>query len=190
MNYQSNYFSEQELKDIGFKQFGENCSISRKTSIYGVSSISLGNNVRIDDFCILSGDITIKNNVHVGAGTYLFAGTAGIDINDYVGFSSRCVVYAVSDDYSGKFLTNPTIPDKYRKVTAKKVIINKHCIIGTGTTILPGVTLAEGCCIGAMSMATKSTLPWKVYFGIPAAPIKNRKQDLLALEEAFINEQK
>ena len=34
-------------------------------------------------------------------------------MKDFSGISSRCTIYAESDDYSGKFLTNPTVPDEY-----------------------------------------------------------------------------
>ncbi|MDR2409353.1 MAG: acyltransferase, partial [Bacteroidales bacterium] len=53
----NSFFSKEELKDIGFKSVGDNVLISRKASFYSVSNISIGSNVRIDDFCILSGNI-------------------------------------------------------------------------------------------------------------------------------------
>jgi acetyltransferase-like isoleucine patch superfamily enzyme len=55
--------------------------------------------------------------------------------------------------------------------------------------ILPGVTLEEGASIGAMSLVTKSTDPWSVYFGIPAKRLKSRKRELLALEQAYLQEE-
>lgn len=85
--------------------------ISRKASIYGENNISIGDNVRIDDFCILSGNITIGNNVHISAYTGLFVGNMGIKIEDFVALSVRCVVFGESDDYSGSAMTNPMIPD-------------------------------------------------------------------------------
>ena len=50
----NSFYSKEELKEIGFKKYGENVLISRKTSIYNPEKIIIGNNVRIDDFCILS----------------------------------------------------------------------------------------------------------------------------------------
>ncbi|EQD33256.1 galactoside O-acetyltransferase, partial [mine drainage metagenome] len=50
-----------ELKALGLDSYGKNVLISRKCSIYGASRIELGDNVRIDDFCVLSaGDGGIK----------------------------------------------------------------------------------------------------------------------------------
>jgi acetyltransferase-like isoleucine patch superfamily enzyme len=46
---------------------------------------------------------------------------------------------------------------------------------------MPGVTLAEGCVIGANSLVTKDTEPWTIYMGSPAMPIKKRPKDKMLL---------
>ena len=48
------FYSREQLKKIGFKSLGKNVLISDKTSIYSPENISIGNNVRVDDFSILS----------------------------------------------------------------------------------------------------------------------------------------
>jgi acetyltransferase-like isoleucine patch superfamily enzyme len=63
------------------------------------------------------------------------------------------------------------------------VHLGKHVIVGTGSTILPGVTIGEGAAIGAMSLVTKDIQPWKIAVGIPAKEIKERDRGLLQLEE-------
>ena len=181
----NSFYSLDELRKIGFRSVGENVSISRKASIYGAESISIGNNVRIDDFCILSGTIDIKNYVHIAAGTFLYAGKAGIEIGNFSTISSRSAVYAVSDDYSGNGMTNPTVPDKLRNVTEKKVTIGEHVIIGTNSTVLPGVTIRNGGSFGAMSLINSSTEPWSIYVGIPCRKIKERSKAILEDQKKF-----
>ena len=61
----NSFYSDEELKKIRFKSLGENVLISKKASIYSPEKIIIGNNVRIDDFCILSGNIQIGNHVHI-----------------------------------------------------------------------------------------------------------------------------
>jgi len=58
----NSFYTEDELKEIGLKSYGHNVLISRKANLYSVSEISIGNNVRIDDFCILSGKIKYYRN--------------------------------------------------------------------------------------------------------------------------------
>lgn len=184
----TSFYSEEELKEIGFASLGKNVRISRKASIYGASDIRLGSHVRIDDFCVLSGKITIGNYVHVAVMTVLFGGTAGITFEDYTGISSRCAVYATSDDYSGDYMTNPTVPAKFTHVVDEPVLIKKHSIIGTGSTIMQGVTLEEGTALCAMTFATKDTKPWGIYMGYQCVRVKDRSRELLNMDISELEE--
>ena len=177
----NSFYTEDELKNIGLKRYGANVLISRFANIYSPETIEVGDNVRIDDFCILSGNIKIANNVHISVGCYLFAGDVGIEIDDYSGISSRSAVYAISDDYSGDFLTNPTVLSKYRNIINSKVTLKKYSIVGSGSTILPGSIIEEGVAIGAMSLVKGKTEPWSIYCGIPCKKIKERSKKLLEL---------
>lgn len=175
----NSYYSADELAQLGLKSYGNNVLISRKASIYSPGNISVGNNVRVDDFSILSGKITIGDYVHINPYIGIFAGNSGVELEDYVNLSSRISIYAISDDYSGEVLTTPLLPDSRKYQQSAAVLIKKFVIIGTGTSILPGVTIEEGCAIGAMSLVNKTTLPWGIYAGIPVKRIKERKRELL-----------
>lgn len=183
----SSFYSREELIKMGFASLGTNVFISKKASIYAASNISIGSNIRIDDFCILSGTINLGNNIHISPYLGIYAGKAGVDIGDFVSLSSRTAIYAINDDYSGNGLVNPTIPDKYRNVSENKVILKKHCLIGTGTTILPGVILEEGVAVGSMSLVKHSLEGWDIYAGTPVKKLKNRSKSLLELEEEYKN---
>lgn len=186
----TSFYTSEELQEIGFKSIGENVYISRKSSIYGASNISIGNNVRIDDFCILSGKIDIGNYIHIAAYSAIYGGTKGVELNDFCNISSRVSIYALSDDYSGESMTNPMVPDYLKNVYEATVVIKKHVIIGSTSVILPGVVLEEGCSFGSMSLVNKSTLPWGIYIGVPCKRIKERKKKILELEQEFVNNQK
>lgn len=183
----NSFLSREELLECGFNFVGQNVMISRKASIYGANNISIGNNVRIDDFCILSGKMTIKNNIHIAAYSALYGSDVGIIVESFANISSRVCIYSISDDYSGNSMTNPTIPDKYKKLDKAAVRIGAHVIIGTGSTILPGVNLSDGTAVGAMSLIKKSTEPWKVYAGVPARIITDRSKKLLELEREYLH---
>lgn len=184
----NSFYSEEELKILGLNSYGSNVKISRKASIYGASNITIGDNVRIDDFCILSGKIKLGSYIHIAAFSCLFAGSTGIDMDDFSGLSSRVVIYAESDDYSGNFLTNPTIDDKYVNIIRGKVSILKHVIVGTSSIVLPSVKIGEGTAIGAMSLVNKSLDSWGIYIGVPCKRIKERNKKLLELEEKMKKE--
>lgn len=181
----TSFYTEQELAALGFKHCGKNVSISRKASFYGAERMSIGDYARIDDFCILSGSITLGKYAHICASTLLFAGDAGIVLEDYVGISSRCAVYAISDDYLGTGMGISTVPMEYRNLTAARVVFRKHALVGTGCTVLPGVEIAEGTSVGSMSFLNHSTEPWSVYYGIPARKYCDRKRDMLNVCRQF-----
>jgi galactoside O-acetyltransferase len=183
------FLSEKELYKVGFKSLGENVLISRIASIYLPELISIGNNIRIDDFVMLSGEIVLENNIHIAPYSALIGGTggAGIIMKNYSGLSSRVTVYSVSDDYSGEFMTNPTIPSNYTNVKKGRVIIQKYVIVGATTVILPGVEIGEGTAVGAMSMVAKSLPEWKICSGIPARVLKDRSQKLKELERQYLD---
>lgn len=185
----NSYYNEEELKNIGFKAFGNNVLISKKSSIYSPELIEIGSNVRVDDFCILSGKIALGNYIHIAPYSSLCGGEEGVFIEDFVNISRKVEVFAISDDYSGETLTSPLLPDKYKKIKHGKVQIKKQVLIGPASILLPGITVEEGTAVGAMSLIKESTQPWGIYAGIPAKIIKQRKKDLLKLEEEFLNEQ-
>lgn len=182
----SSFYSRDELQEIGFESIGDDVLVSRKASIYGAENISLGNHVRIDDFCVVSGNIKTGNYVHIAVYTCLFGGDVGIELADFTTVSSRCAIYAKSDDYSGTALANPMIPMEYNHVISGKVMLEKYVLIGTGSTVLPGVMIHEGTSVGSMSLVNRSLDSWGMYVGIPCRRIKDRKKDLLDKEREFL----
>ena len=183
------FLSKDQLENMGFKSLGKNVLVSDKASIYNTNQIEIGDNSRIDDFCLLSGKINIGRNVHIAAFCNVAGGKKGIVFGDFSGIAYGCHVFTQSDDYSGRTLVSPTIPDKYKLETKKAIVIGKHTIVGTNSLIFPGVILAEGTSVGALSMVTKSTDEWSVYYGIPAKRIKARKRDLLELERQYLEDE-
>lgn len=184
------YYEIGELEKLGFKKLGKHVLISKKTSIYGADKISIGSQVRIDDFCILSGNITLGNYIHIAAYSALYGGESGILIDDYSNISSRVSIYAINDDYSGESMTNPMIPNQFKQILNGKVIIEKHVIIGSGCVILPQVILAEGSSFGALTFINKNSEPWSINVGIPFKKIKDRSKNVLELESIFMKEVK
>jgi galactoside O-acetyltransferase len=178
----TSFYSREELELLKFKSLGENVLLSRNASIYSPEKINISNNVRIDDFCIISGNINIGNYVHIAAGCYLF-GEHGIILEDFSAISSRSALYSGTDDYTGEFLSNPMCPILCRKITKGPIFLGKHVLIGTGTTILPGVYIGEGTSVGAMSLVNRSLKEWKIYKGIPAREYKERLRGCSEFEE-------
>ncbi|WP_210546249.1 acyltransferase [Rhodoferax sp. PAMC 29310] len=180
--------SREAIERLGFAAVGDNVQISSKASFYGISRIALANDVRIDDFCVLSagvGGISVGHHVHIAVYSSLI-GAGQITLSDFCNISSRVSIYSSSDDFSGATMTNPTVPSKYTGVTHANVFLGKHVIVGCGSVILPGVTLEDGVAVGALSLINRNCEAFGIYAGNPARRIKERQRRLLTLEHQLM----
>jgi dTDP-4-amino-4,6-dideoxy-D-glucose acyltransferase len=174
---------------MGFAYVGNNVMLSDKSSYYNCKNIQIGNNVRVDDFCVLSageGGIKIGSHIHIAVYCSII-GNETVTLSDFSGLSSRVSIYSSSDDYSGVSMTNPTVSQEFTNIKHGCVKIGRHVIIGAGSIVLPGVTLEEGVAIGALSLVKKDCQSFGIYMGSPAKKIGDRKRDLLELEIKFTN---
>lgn len=185
------YFNEHELKDAGFKAIGRKVRIAKNCTIIGLENISIGDNVRIDGFSTIvaadQGWLHLGSFIHIGSFCYLSAGD-GIHLDDFNNLSQGVRIYSRSDDYSGKYLTNPTVPEKYTGITRGTVTLGRHVIVGSGSVLLPKVTIGEGSSVGALSLVNKSLEPWGIFFGCPARRSGDRSKRLLDLESELLKE--
>ena len=76
---------------------------------------------------------------------------------------------------------------RFTSVAHADVIIGRHAIIGSGSVVLPGVTLDEGVAIGALSLVTKNCEAFTIYAGSPLKRLGSRDRNLLEVERAFLN---
>lgn len=168
---------------MGFKSVGNNVLISDKACFYGIENISIGNNVRIDAFCILSGKIRLGNNIHIGAYCALY-GKFGIVMEDYTGLSPRCTIFSATDDFSGDYLISPMNPPEFCNVTGGLVTLEKYSHICACSVIMPSVSIEEGAVIGAMSFVKEKTIVTSYYIcaGNPLKFIKERSSRLSRYE--------
>jgi galactoside O-acetyltransferase len=179
------YFTEADLTELGFKSLGTGILIARDAIFVGVPNIAIGSNVRIDSnvtFASISGSLTIGDYVHIGGGSHINC-TGGVSIGNFVAVSQGVKIYSASDDYSGEYMTNPTVPRHLRRDQVGEISIGNHVIIGSGSVILPGVHLAEGAAIGALSVVKSDVPEFTIVAGSPAKFIRNRFRNVLDLSQ-------
>lgn len=187
----NSFLSQEELTELEFRSVGNSVKISRRASIYNPSKIEIGDFSRIDDFCVISAGkdgICIGKNVHISPYCSLI-GNGRINLENYSGLSSRVSIYSSNDDYSGDFMTNPTVNSKYTNVTSKEVNIGEHTIIGSGSVVLPGVKTGVGTCIGSMSLVNSDCDSFSIYAGVPIRFIRLRARGLLQKSEAMFKDE-
>lgn len=152
--------------------------------------LSIGEHAQIDDFVFLNAGrrCDIGRFVHLASFVSVVGGGEFV-IEDFSGLSAGVRVITGTDDYSGPYLTNPTVPRDLTHYVISHVHLERHVIVGTNAVLYPGVTLPEGVAIGAGCHVRKRLEPWSVYAGEPlrkigerdAAAIKDKA--LIALEK-------
>jgi len=110
-------------------------------------------------------------------------------LEDFSGISGRVSIYSSNEDYSGNFLTNPTIPAQYANRQHGNVTLKRHAIIGAGSIILPNVEIGIGAAVGALSLVRENCKEFGIYVGNPAKWVKWRSRNLLKLEQELLDAQ-
>ncbi len=115
------------------------------------ATIRIGDSASVGPFCFFAakGDILIGANVSIGSKTQLMAGTHA------------------SDD--------PDLPINRQARIASGIVVEDNVWIGSGATILDGVTIGRNSIVGVDAVVTKDVPPWTTVFGNPARVIQKRK---------------
>jgi len=182
------FLTERELAGIGFRALGREVRVSDRAALYAPDRISLGDHVRIDDFCVLSagaGDISIGRYVHISPHCILVGGGT-IVMEDFSQLSARVTLLSAGDDIHGDFPHGAAIPEAYRQVQRGRIVLERYSGAAAGCTLLPDAQIGEGTIVGAMSLVRGKCEPYSIYAGIPARRIKERGRGFLDKIEALL----
>ena len=142
---------ENILKDI-CGTYGENlCILPPIYANWGLKHVHFGKNVFINF------NATIVDDANVFIDDYVMIGTS---------VNIATAIHPVSP-----------VLRKYQLQYNKPVHIKKNVWIGSGATILPGVTVGENSIIGAMSVVTKDIPDNVIAFGNPARVVRKINDD-------------
>lgn len=113
----------------------------------------------------------------------------GVELGDYSGIGINCEAYGpisigknvmmgpeVVIYTSGHRFDRTDVPMMEQGSTEPRAVsIGDDVWIGRRAMIMPGVTIGEGCVIGAGAVVTKDIPPFSVAAGVPARVVKSRK---------------
>ena len=130
------------------------------------SSLGFGEGTSVYDSSLVLGDVKVGKNTWIGPFTVL-DGTGGLEIGDYCSVSAGVQIY--SHDTVDWAVTGGREKAKFASVK-----IGNRCYLGPNVIIAKGVTIGDGCVIGANSFVNTDIPTGKKAFGNPAK-LKNEK---------------
>jgi len=140
-------------------KLGENVSIRDFTNLYGCE---IGDDVKIGTFVEIQKGVKIGNRCKISSHTFICEGVTledDIFIGHNVTFTNDRYPRATNGD--GRLQTDADW-------TCIRTLIKRGASVGSGTTLLCGITIGENAMIGAGSVVTKDVPPGAVVAGNPA----------------------
>jgi acetyltransferase-like isoleucine patch superfamily enzyme len=158
-----------------FRKMGHNVIFENGVMVFHPDTIEIGNNVYIGHQTILKG--YFKGEFIIGDGTWIgqqcfFHSAGNIYIGKNVGIGPGVKIITSVHDEEGI-----DMPILHSRLEFKEVIIEDDADIGTGSIILPGVTIGKGALVGAGAVVTSDVAPYDVVAGVPARKLRSRLSD-------------
>jgi len=159
------------------KNHGKDVRISDLALITRPELVSMRDHIAIDAWTYISTTLVMGSYIHIAPSvTILGGGSSLLKMGNFTNIGSGGRIVCATDDFE-QGLISPVVPIEYRTVINKPIVFEDYATLGVNCSVLPGVTLAEGCIVGAGSVVTRDTEPWMIYAGIPAKPIKARNKE-------------
>ena len=150
-----------------FAGFGRNNFVHPTVSVRNYSSIYIGNSVTLNrNVCIWPSKLTIGDRVEINPGVCIYG---DVIIGNNVMIAPHCMLAGGNHG-----VARNGIPMINQPCTSNGIVIKHDVWIGANSSVLDGVTIAEGCVIGAGSVVTKSTISYGIYGGVPATLLRKR----------------
>lgn len=180
-----------------FKEVGRGLIIGRNVSLRHPGKIELGDNVTIDENCLVDargsgdggvtlGDDVILNRgcmilakagpVHIGKRTTVGSNSvivslSGVEIGEAIMIAGNCYLSAGSYNVDNGPLT---IMDA-GAFSNGPIRIGDGAWLGTGAIVLDGVSIGSGSVIGAAALVNKDVPETGIAVGIPAKVVRSRQ---------------
>jgi len=146
--------------------------LERRRVRYGLARMTVGERVSIKEGLRVEKPhkVTIGSDVRINTDCVLQA-HGGIEIGDFTMIAARVTIVTANHDLA---LRGVEAFDTLREAPVR---IGRHCWLGTGVIVLPGVTIGDGAVVGAGSVVTRDLPAGKICMGTPARPVRERPPD-------------
>lgn len=181
-----------------FRRVGRNVVFGRNLVLRQPHKISIGDNVIIDDDCLLDGKgednhgITLGDMVTIGRFSSIVCKNADIEIGSHVNIGTSVKIIAANkgkivignsiDVGSGSHFSggsydysSPDILPSSQRLETKGIIVEDLAWIGAGVIILDGVRIGTRSIVAAGAVVTRDVPAYSLAAGVPAEIKKTRR---------------
>ena len=179
------------------KKVGKGVSFGKNIVLRHPNKIIIGNNVVIDDNCMLdakgitNNGILIEDGVFIGRNTILSCKDGDIILRENVNIGFNCDIFSGKKIELGKntlvaayvyFVAGNYVYDSADKPVnemdslCKGIYIDENCWFGAKALIFDGVNIGKNSIIGGAAVVNEDIPEYSIAVGIPAKVIKNRKE--------------
>ena len=127
-----------------------------------------GKNVNFERFSSFSPALSIGDNSGIGIGACI---NGPVTIGKNVMMGQEVIIYTTR--HNDDRIDIPIQEQGMKKILP--VVIGNDVWIGGRVIILPGVTIGDGCIIGAGAIVTRDVPSYSVAVGVPAKVVRRRK---------------
>ncbi len=149
-------------------KLGKDVRIRAFVNLYGCT---IGDDVRIGTFVEIQKGATIGNNCKIQSHSFI---CEGVTLEDEV-FVGHSVTFI--NDRFPRATNDEGLPKTDAEWNCEPTLVKRRAAIGSGSTILCGVTIGEGAIIGAGSVVTKDVPAGAVVAGNPARILRSLKKE-------------
>ncbi|RXK56517.1 acyltransferase [Oleiharenicola lentus] len=153
------------VKSAAAVTLGRNCEVALGPAPGRRGIIELGEGTRLQHGVLLhpyGGRISVGRDVFIGPGAVIY-GHGGVEIGDETLVSMHCRILS----------SNHTVPPAGTPIRSQPDLllptkIGRDVWLGAAVTVLGGVTIGDGCVVGAGSVVTRDLPPGAIAYGSPA----------------------
>jgi acetyltransferase-like isoleucine patch superfamily enzyme len=194
-------FLRSKLYPLLLGRVGKNVVFGTNVVLRHPHKIFIGDNVVIDDNCLLdakgvgNAGIFLGSSVFLGRNSILSCKDGEIHLEDGVNIGFNCEIFSSSQVILRKnvlvaaycylvgggnyHMEETDTPFAQQDIFAgdKGIEIEQNVWLAAGVKVLDGVTVGENTVVGANAVVRESLPPWSIAVGIPAKVIRSRRPE-------------
>jgi acetyltransferase-like isoleucine patch superfamily enzyme len=176
---------------------GRNVSFGVNVTLRHPRKIRLGDDVAVDDGCVLDAKGTANEGIRIGRRVFLGRNTilackdGDIVLDDGVNISYQCAVFSASSVRigadtllaafcyvvgGGHEFGRTDVPVIRQGRPSKGIDVGRGCWLGAGAAILDGVSVGHDAVIGAHAVVTDDVPAFAIAAGAPARVVRDRRE--------------